>query len=288
MKSIFIQISSLNDDEFYKTIKDCIEKSSGTTELFFGLHECYIDNKTEFDFDNVKIAYSKCPENLGIGKGRYIANKFYNGENYYLQIDAHSRFAKDWDISLINDLENYISNGIDAILTTYPMRYWYENGEEILESGNNINNIIVIKDQNILTETRNLKQEAGGTIEIKCAESTSGGFVFGPGRIASVEHHPGIFFGEELFRAAAFYTNGYCLMIPEKNVIYHLYGADSNRKAPWEVAEKEFEEGLKFSKHVIKSIFSDNRINNISLGDKRPLKEYGNYLGVDFEKGILL
>lgn len=288
MSTIFIQISSLEDEELHKTIIDCIEKSSKDNELFFGLHECYINKKTEFNLDNVKILYSKCPENLGIGRGRYIANKFYNNEDYYLQVDAHTRFAKNWDISLINDLNRYIDVGIKCILTTYPLRYWYENGIEVLEEGNNINSIRVVKNDDLFSRNRELIQEAGGDIRSKCVESTSGGFVFGPGSIAHVKHHPGIFFGEEMYRAAALYTNGYNLMLPEKNVIYHLYGSDSNRKAPWDICPKEFEKGLEFSRYVIKTVLSENRINSISMGSERSLKEYGKYIGVDFEEGTFI
>lgn len=285
MSSIFVQISSLNDKEFYKTIEDCINKSSGENDIYFGLHECYVENKTEFNFKNINIKYSKAPENLGIGMGRYIANEFYNNEDYYMQVDAHSRFVKNWDLLLINNLINYIDNGISCVLTTYPMRYWYENGIEVLEEGNSVSNIRVVKNESLFFEHRVLNQEAGGDLETKCAESISGGFVFGPGDIAKIKHHPGIFYGEEMIRAASFYTNGYNLMIPENNVIYHLYGSDSDRVAPWTLYPEEFKFGMEFSKNTIKKILSNNIISAVGIGSKRPLEQYGRYIGVDFKTG---
>jgi hypothetical protein len=288
MSSIFVQIASLNDKELYPTVLDCLSKSSKKNDIYFGLHECYIDSKTDFDLQNVKISHSLAPENLGIGKGRNIANKFYNNEDYYLQVDAHSRFANNWDEILINDIEREFRNGNPCILTTYPLRYWYEDGKEVLETSTNTNRIGFVKDHDYFLDSRNLKQEAIGDIEYRCTLSTSGGFVFGKGEIAHIEHHPGIFFNEEMMRAAAFYTNGYNLMIPSVNVVYHLYGVDSDRKPPWELFPKEYSEGLDFSKFVIKSIMIENRENSISLGDKRSLYQYGNYIGVDFENGRFL
>ena len=107
MSKIFVQIASFNDKELYKTVMDCVNKSSGKNEISFGIHECYIDNKTIFDLDNVSIEYSKAPQNIGVGIGRYIANKLYNNEDYYLQVDSHSRFKENWDLILINDIKNY-------------------------------------------------------------------------------------------------------------------------------------------------------------------------------------
>lgn len=288
MSSIFVQISSFNDPELYKTIEDCINKTSKKNEVFFGLHECYIDNKTELPFNNISIKYSKAPENLGIGCGRNIANKFYNGEDYYLQVDAHSRFFQDWDLLLINDLEKYKSVGMDCVLTTYPMRYWYEDGVEQRESGNSVTSIKIVKNKEEFTSKRMLVQEAFWETRSRCSESTSGGFVFGSGEISKIEHHPGIFFGEEALRAACFYTNGYNLMLPEKNVIYHLYGSDTDRKPAWDLYPEEFKKGMEFTAYVMKSILSENRVNSISLGDKRPLSEYGSYIGVNFKAGLFV
>ena len=36
---------------------------------------------------------------------RYLGAKFYQGEQYYLQIDSHSEFVKDWDAKLIKMME---------------------------------------------------------------------------------------------------------------------------------------------------------------------------------------
>ena len=56
--------------------------------------------------DNVNIKYSKAPENIGVGMGRYLANQLYNGEDFYLQIDSHMTFVNNWDVKLVECLNN--------------------------------------------------------------------------------------------------------------------------------------------------------------------------------------
>lgn len=35
---------------------------------------------------------------------RYFASKLWKGENFFMQIDAHSLFVDDWDTMLIKDI----------------------------------------------------------------------------------------------------------------------------------------------------------------------------------------
>ena len=129
MSSIFVQISAYHDYELHKTIIDCMAKSSGENTLSFGVHVCYkdLDDLTYINMPNIQYIKSKAPDGLGVGQGRYLANEFYNGEDYYLQVDAHTRFSQDWDINLIDDHTLYTQQGCRPVLTAYPSGYFYEN-----------------------------------------------------------------------------------------------------------------------------------------------------------------
>ena len=107
MASIFVQIAAYQDYELPRTIIDCIKNSSKENTINFGVHLCYEqDNISVPDLSNIKFEKSMSPKNMGVGIGRNIANSFYDGEDYYLQIDSHMRFDPGWDKNLIND---YIS-----------------------------------------------------------------------------------------------------------------------------------------------------------------------------------
>lgn len=292
MSTIFVQIASYNDDELTKTINDCVLKSSGKNDIYFGIHECYIDNKTIFNNPNIKIAYSKAPENLGVGKSRYLANKFYNNEDYYLQIDSHTRFRKNWDDLAITNLNKYWESENICILTGYPPAYWYEDdGKEVLDLNAKTTNIKLKRDKKQIDAFKNARivdQHGVPNDNTYCSESISAGFIFGKGEIHKVVQHPGIFYyGEEFVRAASFYTHGYNLMYPDIPLVFHLYGNHSKRIPCWITFPEEGKSLEEFSAYVIKEILSKNIINNISLGSKRSLDEYGNYIDVDFKNGII-
>lgn len=295
MPSIFVQIASYDDEELVKTVKDCFKKSSGNNTINIGIHECYIDKKTEFNNSNVKIKYSKAPDNLGVGIGRYLSNEFYSGEDYYLQVDSHSRFRDNWDTLLIDNLHKYLDSENKCILTGYPPGYWYEeDGSETLDLNANTTSIKlkrVPSSHTMFKDRRIIDQEGIPLDNTFCSESISGGFIFGIGEIYKVKQHPGIFyFGEEFLRAASFYTNGYNLMIPDVPVVFHLYGNMSKRVPCWISYPDETSELEERSGYIIKTLLSEYTSSPSSmvwLGTERSLDMYGKYIGVDFKRGII-
>lgn len=295
MPSIFVQIASYDDQELIKTVEDCLAKSSNNNIINIGIHECYINNKTIFNNPNIKIKYSQAPENLGVGIGRYLSNELYSNEDYYLQVDSHTRFRKSWDDLLIDNLHKYIDTGNKCILTGYPPGYWYEeDGSETLDLDAQTTSIKlkrVQSDHKMFNDRRIIDQEGIPSNNTFCSESISGGFIFGTGDIYKVKQHPGIFyFGEELLKAASLYTNGYNLMIPDAPVVFHLYGNMSKRVPSWVTYPNETTSLEERSGYLIKTLLSEYDINASSkvwLGTERSLDMYGKYLGIDFKHGII-
>lgn len=291
MSSIFVQIASFNDKELLKTVNDCLLKSSGTNEIYFGIHECYIESKTLFNNKNISISYSKAPENLGVGVSRYLANKFYNGEDFYLQIDSHSRFVNNWDTICINNLNKYADTGNKCILTSYPAEYTY-NADNTENLSNNLipTNIKFKKENYDLFKVSRILEQHGVPLDYSsCSESISAAFIFGEGDISSVIQNPAIFYlGEEILKAASLYTSGYNLMCPDQTVIFHLYGADSDRVPVWEIYPEESKDLDSFSRNAVRLILSESRVGKRELGDKRSLEDFGRFIGVDFKEGLYL
>lgn len=295
MPSIFVQIASYDDEELVKTVEDCFAKASKSNVIKVGIHECYINNKTEFNNPNIKIKYSKAPENLGVGISRYLSNELYSDEDYYLQVDSHTRFRENWDDLLIENLHKHIDSGNKCILTGYPPGYWYqEDGSETLDLNANTTSIKlkrVYDDHKMFNDRRIIDQEGVSSDDTFCSESISGGFIFGTGDIHRVKQHPGIFyFGEEFLRAASFYMNGYNLMIPEVPVVFHLYGNMSKRVPCWLTYPDETAELEERSGYLIKKLLSEyntDASSKIWLGTERSLEMYGKYVGVDFKRGII-
>jgi hypothetical protein len=118
MKTIYVSITSLDDSELIPTVLGAFENASIPERVFVGVHLwASVELKNEFSeklskyANNIRFKFDQMSEESfsqmsGVGKGRRRALNLYNNEDYLLQIDSHSLFAKKWDNTLIKTLEN--------------------------------------------------------------------------------------------------------------------------------------------------------------------------------------
>ena len=85
------------------------EQEDVTSRVY--MKECY-----DWNIDIERISWTDAK---GAGYARAEAQKFYDGEEYYYQIDSHSRFKQGWDTNMI---EMHKSIGKDkVILSQHPL-----------------------------------------------------------------------------------------------------------------------------------------------------------------------
>jgi hypothetical protein len=227
MSSIFVQIPAYHDLELSRTIKDCLKKSSGKHVINFGIHLSYFKNN-DIDIpilNNIKFSTSLAPKNIGVGMGRYLANEFYNGEDYYLQIDSHMRFGEFWDDILINNYLKYKSMGANPAISAYPGAYEYDGFNlNILNTKSHVTYTDFIKELSF-QDNYVPHQRAVANFENNIfSRSVSAASIFSSGEIASIKPNKNMFFwGEEILTAIRLYTHGFDIMLPEAQFFYHLY-----------------------------------------------------------------
>jgi hypothetical protein len=139
LSTIYVAIPCLEDLEIFETLKDIYTLAKNPQNIHVGV--AAICSKKLFKkikklkYPNFSIGYFS-PEdknNLGVGKGRKFSYSFYNDEDYFLQIDSHTMFDKNWDEMLINmyedakvknNLENFIlTSGVPSYCYTgFPQR----------------------------------------------------------------------------------------------------------------------------------------------------------------------
>ena len=302
MASIFVQIAAYRDLEVTPTILDAIKQSSGNHTINFGVHTVYVD-ESEInipDLPNVKHAESKAPESIGLGMGRALAHQFYDGEDYYLQCDSHSRFIKGWDEVAIHSVLNYQIQGIaKPLLTMYPANYWY-----VSETESHIEKDVVIK-ENLTNISFHEKPEQFKSIRIPSqtatlvegknifVKSVSGGSIFTVGGFLPFNTDIA-FYGEEIWLAARAYTNGFDMVVPDQQYMYHLYYNHekpveiNKRKLLWNDYPDEFQELDKKSKELIYKTLTEGTQGEMLLGTERTLLEYGVFSGLDFVSGDIV
>jgi hypothetical protein len=297
LASIFVQIASFQDYELPRTIKDCILKASSDNEIFFGVHSCEMPNlEIAIDnFKNLKIEKSIAPKNLGVGLARYIANEFYDGQDYYLQIDSHTRFIQDWDKHLIDSYLLYKQEGLNPAITSYPGIYYYENTQtKFIENPSpsyiSFKNTEEDQEQFKLDKILPQKSELNKDHNI-FTKSVSGGCIFGNGNIANVKPNKKMYnWGEETLTAIRLFTNGFDLLIPQKDTLYHLYYNHTNdipnqRILPKPQFNIEVENIIKESNGELFRVINNNIIGDQELGTVRTLAQYEYYAGVNFYSG---
>lgn len=294
MSSIFVQIAAYQDYELPRTIYDCIKNTFENNTVNFGIHLCYeSDNIIVPNYKNVKIKKSESPENLGVGMARNIANSFYDGEDFYMQIDSHTRFDYGWDKQLINDYNLYKSEGCNPIISAYPAGYRYENFKEIKDKNPDVPATDFERTQEakkLFKQSRFINQESYWNKEKSVfTKSVSGGSIFSSGEIAKIEPNKKMFnWGEEFLTAIRLYTHGYDLMLPSKQMLYHLYfnsndPVSSQRVLPYINFPKENNRVYEESNKELARILDNKIIGPQEMGSKRTLKEYGIYADLNFE-----
>ena len=294
---IFISIASYRDPELQWTIKSAIENANNPDNLYFGVVHQGVDSEL-FDIQGIKnISLTKMhpKQARGAGYARAKAMELYSGQEYFLQIDSHTRFVPGWDsisIDQLNRAKN-ISGHSRVLLSYFPAPFEPErNGGMFL-----IKNNPKIKDyptrQKISLNKR--KQWTAERFEFdsklkenpELSETVLGGFMFSDASIIEeVPYDPEIsFFGEEICFAMRSWTRGWDIYSPSKNIVYHFYSRGGYSKI-WKdrnlrgISWKELEE-ISYAKQ--KRILCGEEIGIYGAGSIRSLEEYEMFTSTNFK-----
>lgn len=291
MASIFVQIPAYHDLEISRTIRDCLKKSSGKHTINFGVHLTYFKNNDISipDMPNIKYSTSLAPENIGVGMGRYLANEFYNGEDYYLQIDSHMRFGEFWDDVLVNNYLKYKSMGVNPVISAYPGAYEYDGFDmNILNTKAHVAYTDFVPELSFQDNYVPHQRAVGNFSNNVFSRSVSAASVFGSGEIASIKPNKKMFFwGEEILMALRLHTHGFDIMLPEAQFFYHLYydplkGYKNLRRQVIEDFPEQCSVLEKDSQNELKRIITDKPVGDQELGQVRTLEDYQSFAGINF------
>ena len=190
----------------------------------------------------IRVLYMHHTDGQGPSMARYLSSKLWGGENYFMQIDSHLRFADDWDAKYIKDLKLTL-NYPKSVFSSYPPGFEQVrfiprhmgidkskvNNETVIESpgcrlchcsvpGSGDNRMMIIQQSRayIGNVTRPLQQPFLGA-----------GLVFAHGNfLKDVPYDPYLpwtFMGEEIVLSMRAWTHGWNMYAPRKNLIIHQY-----------------------------------------------------------------
>jgi len=124
-KTIFVSIASYRDSQCKNTIKELFTKAKNPQNIILGICDqskekeeaCGIINKYKANIRALKLD----PEEArGPLYARALIMPLYHNEDYFLQIDSHTLCDKDWDVTLIDQIEELKVKGFKKpIITSY-------------------------------------------------------------------------------------------------------------------------------------------------------------------------
>jgi hypothetical protein len=239
MAKIFVSIAAYRDPELIPTIKDLLSTCSNPSDLHICIgwqhsKEDTWDTLDEFKddprFTIIDVDYK---EAKGVCWMRKQIQDYYQGEEYYLQLDSHHRFSQDWDVTL-KDYLHYLQckNYLKPILTAYIPGYFPDRDPEgrVQEVwGLNIQRFM--PSGVIFLQPHHVDNWQELTEPFK-ARFISAHFIFTIGKfVEEVPYDELLYFhGEESSLAARAYTYGYDLFSPHRPIVWHEYTREGKKK----------------------------------------------------------
>lgn len=273
--SIFLSIATYRDENCMNTLRGAYNNAANPGNLFVGLvqqncnHDCKtgvleggkIDN-AEPDPDCYKIYCeenpTRCkqirplfieePESLGPYAARYFASKLWDGEEWFMQIDAHMTFGKDWDVISIKGLQSAPSK--KPVLSHYPPGHTIDLNAMADKPGSRLCGPIFAPSD---LESQIVRLEGNGMYD-KTKKDTprfapftaAGYFVAHSSFLKEVPFDPflpWIFMGEEIIMSTRLWTSGYDIFSPAQSVVGHIYVRRHKPKF-WESVHRTFTMGV--------------------------------------------
>jgi [Skp1-protein]-hydroxyproline N-acetylglucosaminyltransferase len=242
LNKIFISLACYRDPEIIPTIRDAYNKAQNKHLIVFGVYAqmAQIDEKIDLSFiedqEQVRLLVKDNTKARGPSYARYIIyNKLYKDELYYLQIDSHTRFVKNWDTELITMHAKLSAN---SIISTYPKGYQLRQDNLLPTSEKmNILKFKKIRDGIPIFNTITIPQED----KPKRNYFWAAGYSFCYGAIFKIipfdPHLKNLFWGEEFLMSLRFFTNNIKIYSPNQHIIYTLW-TRNYRHTFWELKDK--------------------------------------------------
>lgn len=295
---IFVAIAAYCDPILPRTLDDCLAKASRPENLRFGVCLQY-DEREPIDVARFtadpRFRFSLHPHKTSEGGSwaRSVAQKFWDGETFTLQVDSHTAFAPGWDSRLVRMMRSLPADK-PLITMNAPLFRYLEDGRIGKQTAHGIRTTSLAGwSESTGWSTwfswglRNL-QDPGRSRFI------SGNFVFTLGLwTEEVRQDPEHYYwGEEFALTLRSYTHGYEFFLPEEIVAWHMEHRNEPPRRHWEhgrdvVAAKN---RVAFER-LRKLAYSDDpdeqkSLGVYGLGSQRSRHEYERFAGMDLRKKL--
>ena len=297
-KKIFISVASYQDPLLLETLCSAYENAENKDALIFGVCE-QADSGIDIQSINFKnqIKYELLDPVMAKGPcwARARVQQLMTDEEYFLQIDSHTIFAKSWDKVLLNYhswLEKCLENNF--VITGYPRGFKPNKELTSFEL-----NTAYKETLGITFREKRMFEDGYYSMQKSFPANTelparglliAGGFIFAKKAFVTlIPYDPKFYFhGEELSVALRLYTNMWDVVHIPRIPLFHLYTDVENmiRKLHWD-PEDEKDRAIKWneldrlSKSRLGQLINQKLEPPFGLGSLRSIQDFGALSGVD-------
>lgn len=296
---IFVSIASYRDQQLEPTIRDCIAKARHPQRLRFGICWQHGDDEQPLPFAHhahVRILDIDWRDSRGACWARAEIMKFWQGEDYFMQVDSHCRFATAWDERLIATMAQ--TGSPKPLLSTYASGFTpsLDGSPERLGGYPQLMAIQTFTPEGLpQLKPVDIPDWQTRTMPMR-ARFLAAGFLFTLGKfVGEVGYDPELyFFGEEIAMTLRAFTHGYDLFHPNEVLIWHDYvrayakrhwqDHTSDSDAETQQPARDWSKLDVPSREKIRRLLSGQPVESYSLGKDRTLAEYEAFAGLSFRE----
>uniref|UniRef100_A0A6C0K8E4 Glycosyltransferase n=1 Tax=viral metagenome TaxID=1070528 RepID=A0A6C0K8E4_9ZZZZ len=294
---IFVSVASYRDSRCSDTLVDLFAKARNPHRIMVGVCQQNAPGDPDVMTEelkavakNIKVLRIPHHEARGPTWARWLCSHMWNGETFFLQIDAHTKFQKNWD-SDTKDMFNLLGTH-RAVITHYPPSDTASGdirGKTVIIPTAEVNDKreLIATGKEVPATTYPTKGKFVGA----CFLFARYNFLF---EIPFDPYLPYLFQGEEPLLAMRLFTRGWGIYHPTHSVCTHYYvraedpkfwddhQAQFDRWNPVARHRAEFLMGLRKPEKGVMALVYRNA-NVYGAGSVRSLAEWHAQLGVDWK-----
>ena len=294
---IFVSVASYRDIRCLATIRDMFEQAANPQKLWVGVCQ---QNAPSDQFDCIPNEFKSHIQIVRMGhtdaKGptwaRYLCTRLWAGQQYFLQIDSHTKFVHHWD-KKTKDMYDLLP--AKSIITYYPPNET-SNVSDVgdLETKTTHTCGGFVNEKNELIATA---QTTPRTPYPRRARFASGNFFFTTYKFLMEvpwdPYLPFIFQGEEPLLSMRAFTNGWDMYHPTHCVCDHYYTRSDEPKF-WNELSEQYKKynplavkrcryflGIEAADTDVPWIYKHSRV--YGPGKQRSLRQWHHFIGVDWK-----
>jgi hypothetical protein len=297
---IFVAIASYRDPLLTQTVLHAIEMATYPERIRFGIvDQCEPQYRWPALQGDVAKSVTYCAVDASFARGvcwaRNVAQSLWEGEEIYVQLDAHMAFKKGWDEWAESSLFEKLALNGNSVLSSYPPSFAMKDGVPEVESWSEKSTVhhaprleaafsdekgmVLMYEGRLIDDTPPLR-----------GYHVSAAVIIAPGRFAECFlNDPSIYFyGEEQSLALRLFTHGWDIWHPIGMPIGHLYNAGGTRPLHWDKGTDDKRE-VKWWERDARSYQRQRSLCEVpsscgayGLGTVRSLADYAAASGVDY------